>query len=164
MVSSSNLGLILLQIGTAVLLLIALIELIAHERRRSHRQAYESLVGEEYSILLPRDRSEGTIRNGAGEVCYTIKTAPPARLRAHWHPHDFELIDTIGKLVATKQGGGWFFIYGFEKSDKANLSNNEFDTLQSFAKELLARSGQQLHASVADGSLQEICHGKETEG
>ena len=67
-------------------------------------------------------------------------------------------------LVATKQGGVWFFIYGFEKNDKANLSNDEFDTLQSFAKQLLARSGQQLEASVADGSLQEICHGKETKG
>jgi len=61
-------------------------------------------------------------------------------------------------LVATKKGSSWFFVYGFEKSDKANVSDDELDALQTLAKDLLARTTTQLDASVKDGALQEICH------
>lgn len=60
-------------------------------------------------------------------------------------------------LVATRKGRSWFFVYGFEKNDKANISDDELDALQTLAKDLLARTGQQLDAAVTDGSLQEIC-------
>jgi hypothetical protein len=66
-------------------------------------------------------------------------------------------------LVATKKGSTWFFVYGFEKNDRTNISDNELEALQTLAKDLLARTGQQLDAAVTDGSLQEICHDKKSQ-
>ncbi len=61
-------------------------------------------------------------------------------------------------LVATNRGNRWFFIYGFEKNDRANIANDELEALQGIAEQLLARTGRQLDETVDDGSLQEICH------
>lgn len=61
-------------------------------------------------------------------------------------------------LVATNKGNKWFFIYGFEKNDRANITDDELEALKEIAAQLLARTGKQLDAAVQDGSLQEICH------
>lgn len=61
-------------------------------------------------------------------------------------------------LVATNEGNRWFFVYGFEKNDRANISDDELDALQDIARELLSRTVGQLDAAIEDGSLQEICH------
>ena len=60
-------------------------------------------------------------------------------------------------LVATNKGNRWFFLYGFEKSDRANIATDELEALKEIATELLARTRQQLDEAVEDGSLQEIC-------
>ena len=61
-------------------------------------------------------------------------------------------------LVATNKGRRWFFVYGFEKNDRANITNDELEALKELAEELLARTGLQFDTAVQDGSLQEICH------
>ncbi len=61
-------------------------------------------------------------------------------------------------LVATQKGGRWFFVFGFEKNERANISPTELEALQVLAAELLALTGEQLMAAVEDGALQEICH------
>ena len=61
-------------------------------------------------------------------------------------------------LVATNKGNRWFFVYGFEKNDRANIADDELEALQEIAAQLLARKGRQLDDAVEDGSLQEICH------
>ena len=65
-------------------------------------------------------------------------------------------------LVATNRGNRWFFVYGFEKNDRANIADDELEALQDIASQLLARSGQQLNEAVQDGSLQEICNDNKT--
>jgi len=65
-------------------------------------------------------------------------------------------------LVATNKGSRWFFVYGFEKNDRTNISADELAALQGIARELLARTTQQLDGAVVDGSLQEICHDQKT--
>ena len=65
-------------------------------------------------------------------------------------------------LVATNRGNRWFFVYGFEKNDRANIADDELEALQDIASQLLARSGQQLNEAVQDGSLQEICNDHKT--
>jgi len=65
--------------------------------------------------------------------------------------------------TARRAGSSWFFVYGFEKNDKASISDDELDALQTLAKDLLARSHQQLGAAITDGSLQEICDDKESQ-
>ena len=61
-------------------------------------------------------------------------------------------------LVATNKGSRWFFVFGFEKNDRANVSAEELEALQDLASDLLVRTPVQLDAAVTDGTLLEICH------
>lgn len=61
-------------------------------------------------------------------------------------------------LIATNKGSRWFFVYGFEKNERANITDDELAALQDIAHELLTRTSQQLDKATEDGSLQEICH------
>ena len=67
-------------------------------------------------------------------------------------------------LVATNKGNRWFFVFGFEKNDRANISDDELEGLKELAAHLLDRTPHQLGVAVKDGALQEICHDKETQG
>jgi hypothetical protein len=66
-------------------------------------------------------------------------------------------------LVATNKGDRWFFVFGFEKNERANIADDELDALQHIATQLLARTGRELDEAVKDGSLQEICDDDEDE-
>ena len=66
-------------------------------------------------------------------------------------------------LVATNRGSRWFFVYGFEKNDRANISDAELEALQEIASDLLARTGVQLDKAVEEGTLVEIDHDEENE-
>ena len=61
-------------------------------------------------------------------------------------------------LVATRKASRWFFVFGFEKNEKSNVSSTELEALQTLASGLLALTGPQLDSAVEDGTLQEICH------
>jgi hypothetical protein len=61
-------------------------------------------------------------------------------------------------LVATNKGALWFFVFGFEKNERANISDGELAALQDVAADLLGRTESALDTAVQDGSLQEICH------
>ncbi len=60
-------------------------------------------------------------------------------------------------LVATNKGDRWFFVFGFEKNERANISTEEKEALQAIAQDLLSRAGEEIDAGIEDGSLQEIC-------
>ena len=61
-------------------------------------------------------------------------------------------------LVATNKGNRWFFVFGFEKNERANIADDELEALRDIAEQLLVRTGSQLDEAVAEGTLQEICH------
>lgn len=63
----------------------------------------------------------------------------------------------VRTLVATNKGNRWFFVYGFEKNDRANISIGELEVLKDIAAELLAITVKQLDEALNDGSLTEIC-------
>jgi len=60
-------------------------------------------------------------------------------------------------LVATNKGSRWFFLFGFEKNERANISAEEKEALQTIAQDLLSRTAKELDAQVGEGTLQEIC-------
>ena len=64
----------------------------------------------------------------------------------------------VRTLVATRKGNRWFFVFGFEKSERADITPTELDALQTLASSLLALTAAQLDTAVEDGTLQEICH------
>ncbi len=61
-------------------------------------------------------------------------------------------------LVATRKANCWFFVFGFEKNERSNVSSTELEALQALAAELLSLTAQQLDISVQDGALQEVFH------
>ena len=61
-------------------------------------------------------------------------------------------------LVATNKGTRWFFVFGFEKSERANISADELAALQDIAADLIGRTTSALDKAVRDGALKEICH------
>ncbi|MBS7350439.1 MAG: type II toxin-antitoxin system RelE/ParE family toxin [Comamonas sp.] len=64
----------------------------------------------------------------------------------------------VRTLLATNKGNLWFFVFGFEKSERANISNDEKEALQTLAQDLLSRTSKELNTAVENGALQEICH------
>jgi hypothetical protein len=62
-------------------------------------------------------------------------------------------------IIATNQGSKWFFVFGFEKNDKSNISKHELEVLQDLAKDFLGINQTQIDEAVAKGTLEEICHG-----
>ena len=61
-------------------------------------------------------------------------------------------------LVATNKGNRWFFVFGFEKNERANIADDELEALRDIAEQLLVRTGSQLDEAVEEGALQEIGH------
>ena len=61
-------------------------------------------------------------------------------------------------LVATNKNDRWYFVFGFEKNERANIEDAELAALQSTAADLLTLGGRELDTAVASGVLQEICH------
>lgn len=66
-------------------------------------------------------------------------------------------------LLATHFDGAWFFLVGFAKNDRANITNAELQALRALANELLPLSPAQLALAVHAGTLLEICHALATQ-
>ena len=66
-------------------------------------------------------------------------------------------------LVATNKGSRWFFVFGFEKNERANISTKELEALQRIAADLLHLGSVELDAHVASEALKEICHDSQVE-
>ena len=60
-------------------------------------------------------------------------------------------------LVGSNLGDRWFFLFGFEKNDRATVDARELASLQGIAAALLDLDTTLLGRSVAEGELMEIC-------
>jgi hypothetical protein len=65
-------------------------------------------------------------------------------------------------LVATNKGNRWFFVFGFEKNDRANIADDELQALKDLAHDLLTLTAPNLVCQLADGALLEICNDYKT--
>ncbi len=59
-------------------------------------------------------------------------------------------------LVAFRRGSSAFFIYGYPKNERANVTDREIGALRLLAKELLRYSEQQLATAIQAGELFEM--------
>lgn|SRR3546814_42653 len=59
-------------------------------------------------------------------------------------------------IVATKTAERWFFIYGFNKNERANIGRSELKALQEVAKTLLEFNEAQLAIAMAAGQILEV--------
>jgi hypothetical protein len=59
-------------------------------------------------------------------------------------------------VVASKLYRKWFFLFGFVKNEKDNISDNDLVHLQGAASRLLCLSDQELEESMLAGELKEL--------
>lgn len=64
-------------------------------------------------------------------------------------------------LVATNKADRWFFVFGFQKNERANINDKERRSLQEAAADLLKLNAEQLNSAVRQEILQEICNESE---
>jgi len=63
-------------------------------------------------------------------------------------------------LIATNKHNRWFFIFGFEKNERANISDKELKYLKQLANSLLKSSDSDLLIALENKTLLEISHEK----
>lgn len=61
-------------------------------------------------------------------------------------------------LLATNKNDRWVFVFGFEKNERANVSENELEALKLLADDLLALSDTQISEAVSSASLVEVVY------
>ena len=61
-------------------------------------------------------------------------------------------------LIATNRDDRWFFVFGFEKNERENISDNELATLKMLAKDLLGMTAARIADAIGEGFLVEVKH------
>ena len=61
-------------------------------------------------------------------------------------------------ILATNLNSRWFFIFGFDKNDRENITQQELVFLQTYADKLLHFSDRELDFLITHGELEEICN------
>jgi hypothetical protein len=59
-------------------------------------------------------------------------------------------------VVATKLLRCWYFMFGFTKNEKSNISNEELVYFQETAKRLLSLVDREIDIAIDEGKLEEI--------
>jgi hypothetical protein len=66
-------------------------------------------------------------------------------------------------VVAYRAGARAVFLYAFAKNERENIAPDELLTLQEIGAGWLAADARQITHALAEGILQEVTHGDETE-
>lgn len=59
-------------------------------------------------------------------------------------------------LLATNKDDRWFFVFGYEKKERANINKTELSALKTIAADLLIYSDDELNKAVTDNKLEEL--------
>ena len=68
------------------------------------------------------------------------------------------LLGILLKKRRTNRNDRWFFVFGFEKKERVDISENELESLKKLAKDLLGLTAAQIAVSLGEGSLVEVEH------
>jgi len=90
--------------------------------------------------------SEGLIDADLGGGLFKKRVALPGRGKR----------GSARTLVATNKRSRWFFVFGFEKNERANINSKEKEALQGLGKDLLARSEDGINTLVQIKELVEV--------
>lgn len=66
---------------------------------------------------------------------------------------------SVRTLVATRAGRHWFYVYGFKKNERADITQREQAALKILSQNLLALDDEGLEIALQDGAIEEIGHG-----
>jgi hypothetical protein len=63
-------------------------------------------------------------------------------------------------LLATNRKDRWFFLFGFQKNERDNISDKELEALQELAANFLNYSDHELDMALREGEILEIIYDK----
>lgn len=64
-------------------------------------------------------------------------------------------------LIATNLANRWYFLFGFDKNERANIDRAELQAFQEIAKDLLRLDDAAIASALAANAIVEICHDNE---
>lgn len=113
-----------------------------------HRWMRKAGLSDEALCAAVREMERGLIDAQLGGGVVKKRVAVPGRGKS----------GGVRTIVATNRDDRWFFVFGFEKTVRANIDDKELEALQDIAADLLALGTAQLDDAVTAGKLLEICH------
>lgn len=92
------------------------------------------------------EMTEGLVDADLGGRVYKKRVALPGRGKS----------GGARTILGTNLGDRWFFLFGFQKNERANIDARELAALQAVAKALLDMNDKGLERAVVEGELTEI--------
>jgi hypothetical protein len=121
-----------------------------YKTRHFNRWAIKASLTDDLLLHAVEEMMDGLIDADLGGGVLKKRIALPGRGKS----------GSTRMLLTTNRNDRWFFMYGFEKNERANISDKERDALRMMAKDLLGLTVGQLHEAVQDGTLMEVNDGK----
>lgn len=122
---------------------------VIYKTRHFKRWADKALLSDDLLRRAVDEMVNGLIDADLGGGVFKKRIALPGRGKS----------GSARTLLATNHNDRWIFIYGFEKNERANISNKERDALRMLAKDLLSLTREQIETSVKEGALLEVQDG-----
>jgi len=97
-------------------------------------------------IQAVNEMNNGLIDADLGEQVFKKRIALPGRGKR----------SGVRTLVASKIQDQWFFLYGFAKNERDNISDQELRVLQAIASSWLEQEQHLLQRAIESGELKEV--------
>jgi hypothetical protein len=117
-----------------------------HKTRHFARWARKSGIPDSLLEIAVHEIQRGLLEADLGGGVVKKRIALPGRGKRN----------STRTLLATNKKDKWFYLFGFEKSERVNLSENELDSLKKLAKDLLALTASQIAVALGEGVLVEV--------
>lgn len=90
---------------------------------------------------------------GAPEAARSTPTWMAGSSSSGWHGRDGGRPGGYRAIVLFRRGERCFFVYGFAKSDRANIRRDELKAFRLLAEEMLGMDDVGLRAALSDGTI-----------
>ncbi len=118
--------------------------------RLFNRWLKKAAISEKLLVDAVDEMKRGLIDADLGGGVYKKRIALPGRGKS----------GSARTLLASNRQERWVFMFGFEKNERANVSDKELEALKMLAADLLGLTDDQIGHALDDGALLEVSHEK----
>ena len=118
--------------------------------RTFNRWLRKTLLTDAALLKAIDEMEQGLVDADLGGNLYKKRVALPGRGKS----------GSTRTLIATNRQDRWFFMFGFEKNDKENITQAELAYLQEVAQIFLGYSSDELQLAIDKGELLEVYYDK----
>ena len=118
--------------------------------RTFNRWLRKTLLTDSALLKAIDEMEQGLVDADLGGDVYKKRVALPGRGKS----------GSTRTLIATNRQNRWFFMFGFEKNDKENITQAELAYLQEVAQIFLGYSSDELQLAIAKGEFLEVYYDK----